>query len=253
VKIDVNGGSTMSRGPLTALLAVLAVAGYQNRDKIAEVLKGIGQRAQSGQSGADSASSAGGIGDILGNLAQGGGLGDIFGGSSPGGILSGGLGSLLEQFQRKGLGDRTESWVGTGENKPINDQELSQALGDETLNELAAKTGLSKASRCLDLGAIFIDADARRHIRLTSIIESQPPASDRKALPAASWLRSFARRLDLASRRAGRSSSSVGVHQPRTRSGACGGIRAGQVVTNSSSVPRRHDAQTYSSSSAAGK
>ena len=134
----------MSRGPLTALLAVLAVAGYQNRDKIAEVLKGIGQRAQSGQSGADSASSAGGIGDILGNLAQGGGLGDIFGGSSAGGILSGGLGSLLEQFQRKGLGDRAESWVGTGENKPINDQELSQALGDETLNELAAKTGLSK-------------------------------------------------------------------------------------------------------------
>jgi len=134
----------MSRGPLTALLAVLAVAGYQNRDKIAEALKGIGQRAQSGQTGAGSAPSAGGIGDLLGNLTRGGGFGDIFGGSSAGGILSGGLGSLIEQFQRNGLGEKAESWVGTGENKPINDQELGQALGDETLNELAAKTGLSK-------------------------------------------------------------------------------------------------------------
>ncbi|WP_414125701.1 YidB family protein [Rhizobium sp. BR 317] len=50
----------------------------------------------------------------------------------------------MEQFQRNGQGDKVESWVSTGDNKPINHQELSQALGDETLNELAAKTGLSR-------------------------------------------------------------------------------------------------------------
>ena len=45
----------MSRGfpSMTALLGLLAVAGYQNRDKIAEMLGGIGQstRATAGQSG----------------------------------------------------------------------------------------------------------------------------------------------------------------------------------------------------------
>ncbi len=45
----------MSRGfpSMTALLGLLAVAGYQNRDKIAEMLGGLGQNtpAGTGQSG----------------------------------------------------------------------------------------------------------------------------------------------------------------------------------------------------------
>ncbi|WP_348632783.1 YidB family protein [Rhizobium sp. NXC24] len=41
-------------------------------------------------------------------------------------------------------GDTAESWVSTGDNKPINGQELSQALGHDILSELAAKTGLSR-------------------------------------------------------------------------------------------------------------
>jgi hypothetical protein len=38
----------MSRGMpfLTALLGLLAIAGYQNRDKLAEMLSGIGSGAQ---------------------------------------------------------------------------------------------------------------------------------------------------------------------------------------------------------------
>ena len=40
----------MSRGfrPMTALLGLLAVAGYQHRDKIAEMLGGIGKSTPSG-------------------------------------------------------------------------------------------------------------------------------------------------------------------------------------------------------------
>jgi uncharacterized protein YidB (DUF937 family) len=64
----------MSRGlpSTTALLALLAVAGYQNRDKIAEMLRG------SGRSGADNQSGFGGLLNQLG-----------LGGASAGGILSG--------------------------------------------------------------------------------------------------------------------------------------------------------------------
>lgn len=132
----------MSRGPLTALLAVLAVAGYQNRDKIAEMLRGLQNSQQTNPDGTVT-QNQGSLGDMLGGLTNGG-LSNIFGGSSPGGILSGGLGGLLEQFKQNGLGDRADSWVTTGPNQPINEPDLSQALGDDVLSELTAKTGLSK-------------------------------------------------------------------------------------------------------------
>jgi uncharacterized protein YidB (DUF937 family) len=133
----------MSRGPLTALLAVLAVAGYQNRDKIAEVLRGLGQGSQAPNPDGTAPAGTSGLGDVLGRLSNGG-LGGILGGSSPGSILSGGLGGLLDQFRTNGLGDRADSWVKTGPNEGIEDHELSQALGPVVLEELIAKTGLSK-------------------------------------------------------------------------------------------------------------
>jgi uncharacterized protein YidB (DUF937 family) len=132
----------MSRGPLTALLAVLAVAGYQNRDKIAEVLRNLGQSAQNPNRDGTAPASTGGVGDILGRLSNSG-LGSIFGNTSPGGILSGGLGGLLDQFRNNGV-DKADSWVNTGPNDPIEHHELSQALGPEVIDELVAKTGLSK-------------------------------------------------------------------------------------------------------------
>jgi uncharacterized protein YidB (DUF937 family) len=132
----------MQRGPLTALLAVLAVAGYQNRDKIAEVLRNLGQGGNVPNSDG-TMTQTGGLGDLLGRISNGG-LGSMLGGSSPGGILSGGLGGLLDQFKQNGLGDRADSWVRPGPNESIEDQELSQALGPEVLEELAAKTGLPR-------------------------------------------------------------------------------------------------------------
>jgi hypothetical protein len=63
----------MSRGfpSMTALLGLLAVAGYQNRDKIAEMLSGIGQGTPgaAGQSGTGAAGQSG-IGGLLGQLSR---------------------------------------------------------------------------------------------------------------------------------------------------------------------------------------
>ena len=90
----------MSRGfpSMTALLGLLAIAGYQNRDKIGEMLGRLGQT----KPGADGQH---GLGGLLGQL----GLGR----ASAGGILSGGLGELLERFKQSGQGDTAESWVNT--------------------------------------------------------------------------------------------------------------------------------------------
>ena len=69
---------------MTALLGLLAVAGYQNRDKIAEWLGGVGQQSGIGASPARS-QSGGGLPGVLEQLR-----GSLAGGT-PGGILSGGL------------------------------------------------------------------------------------------------------------------------------------------------------------------
>jgi uncharacterized protein YidB (DUF937 family) len=121
----------MSRGfpSMTALLGLLAIAGYQNRDKIAEMLGGLNKPGSSGQ---------GGIGGLLGQLTG------SLGGASAGGILSSGLGELFERFKQSGQGGTAESWIKPGPNKPCTPEQLEQAIGAETLDTLSKHTGLSR-------------------------------------------------------------------------------------------------------------
>jgi uncharacterized protein YidB (DUF937 family) len=123
----------MARGypSMTVLLGLLAIAGYQNRDKITEMLKGLGSK----PSGAEGQQQGG---DLLGRLAT------SLGGASVGSILSGGLGELLDRFKQSGHGDTADSWVKTGPNKPISPPQLEQAIGPEVLDTLSKQTGLSR-------------------------------------------------------------------------------------------------------------
>jgi uncharacterized protein YidB (DUF937 family) len=131
----------MSRGfpSMTALLGLLAIAGYQNRDKIAEMLRGAGGAAP-GQPGApsQSPSQSGGLGGVLEQLRG------SLGGAGAGGFLSGGLGELIDRFKQNGHGETVDSWVGTGPNKQIAPSQLEQAIGPDVLATLSRQTGLSK-------------------------------------------------------------------------------------------------------------
>ena len=122
----------MSRGfpSMTALLGLLAIAGYQNRDKLAEMLGGQAQ----GKSGAPGQPQQGGLGGLLGNLGSGG----------VGGLLGGGLGELVERFKQNGQGEVANSWVGHGPNKEIAPPQLEQAIGPDVLATLSQQTGLSR-------------------------------------------------------------------------------------------------------------
>ena len=62
----------------------------------------------------------------------------IFGG----GNQAAGLSALVSTFQQKGLGGVANSWVGTGANLPINADQIEQALGQERVQQIAAKFGM---------------------------------------------------------------------------------------------------------------
>ncbi len=53
-----------------------------------------------------------------------------------------GLGAMVQQFQKNGLGDLIGSWVGTGANQPANPDQIQQALGPDTIQHFAQQTGL---------------------------------------------------------------------------------------------------------------
>lgn len=55
----------------------------------------------------------------------------------------GGLGGLLAQLQQAGLDDIVRSWIGTGENKPVQPDALGDALGKKAVTQMADKAGCS--------------------------------------------------------------------------------------------------------------
>ena len=126
----------MSRGmpSMVALLRLLAVAGYHNRDKIAERLGGLKQA----QAGSGRPDAPGDEGSVLGKL------GGTLGGASAGSVLSGGLGELIDRFKQSGHSQAADSWVDRGANQPIGPTQLEQAIGPDVLNTLSQHTGLSR-------------------------------------------------------------------------------------------------------------
>src|SRR4051794_2808609 len=111
-----------------ALLGLLAVAGYKNRDKIADML-GAQNRAPGSVAGANSQPAA--HGGVLGNL------GGLLGGASAGSVLSGGLRDLVDRFRGSGHAEAADSWVRKGPNQPLGTDDLEKAIGPDALNTLS--------------------------------------------------------------------------------------------------------------------
>jgi uncharacterized protein YidB (DUF937 family) len=126
----------MARGfpSMTALLGLLAVAGYQNRDKLAELLKNATGPANTSGSGLGN-TSASGLGGLLGGIGSGG----------LGGLLANGLSELKQRFEEAGQGEAASSWIGTDANKQISTHELRTAIGPEVLAHLSQQTGMDES------------------------------------------------------------------------------------------------------------
>ncbi|MFN4157404.1 MAG: YidB family protein [Gemmobacter sp.] len=122
---------------LIALLGLVAVAGYQNRGRISEMLSDARQTPQGAGSDRGSASTpAGG-----GFLSE---IGTLFGAGAAGGTLASGLGDLISRFRDTGRGAPADSWISSQANAPLDGAELEAAIGADTLDDLGRKTGLTR-------------------------------------------------------------------------------------------------------------
>lgn len=131
----------MARGmpSLAALLGLVAVAGYQNRDKIREFIKGL-----------DDPSSP--AGNMLERVKKG--MGD-----SPTAIsIKDGVGELVERLRQNGQGAAADSWVVTGPNTEISEGQLETALGSDLIDRLIRQTGLSRETLLSRLARILPEA-----------------------------------------------------------------------------------------------
>jgi len=63
---------------------------------------------------------------------------------APAGNILGGLNDLIGKLTAGGAGSHVNSWIGSGANQPIQPSQLGSALGQDTLNELAQRTGMSQ-------------------------------------------------------------------------------------------------------------
>ncbi|MET8438372.1 YidB family protein [Streptomyces sp900116325] len=76
------------------------------------------------------------------------------GSTSAGGGGGGGanaLEGLIGMLAKSGLLDQAQSWVGTGENKPVSGAQIAQALPDGTLQKVAQDVGVSTEQAADDI------------------------------------------------------------------------------------------------------
>lgn len=70
----------------------------------------------------------------------------------------GGIQGIVAQLEQQGLGPTVRSWVGNGENLPISAEQIHQVFGSDTVQQLAAKVGLTPQELAAKLAAVLPQA-----------------------------------------------------------------------------------------------
>lgn len=105
---------------------------------------------------ADQAGGLGGmLGGILGGGAGAGGLASVLGSLLGNDGGSGGLGGILAKFNQAGLGEKANSWVGGGQNEEVDADQMTAALGEDTVAEVSQKLGVDRGTAGTLLAAVL--------------------------------------------------------------------------------------------------
>ncbi len=131
---------------MLALLGLVAVAGYQNRGRISEMLSDADH--SDTRPGSTTGRAAGGF------LAE---IGEAFRNANSGKSVSTALGELVERFTSAGQGAAAASWVSHQPNATVGIADLEATLGPDTLAELTERTGLSRTELLMRLNASLPD------------------------------------------------------------------------------------------------
>jgi uncharacterized protein YidB (DUF937 family) len=137
----------MTRGmpSLAALLGLLAIAGYQNRDKLGELLKNVTKPG----SEPGPATGAAPWSDSIKSIAESG---------DPLKTIQGGLADVVDRFRNAGVGAAADSWVAKGPNEPITPDHTENALGPDLIDMLTKQTGLSRQELLSRLSKVLPEA-----------------------------------------------------------------------------------------------
>jgi uncharacterized protein YidB (DUF937 family) len=100
----------------------------------------------------------------------------------------GGLSGLMGKFDQAGLKDTFSSWVGTGENKPIQPDQLQQILGSDAVAGVASKIGLD-AKTVLPLLSQFLPQIVDK-LTPNGAVEDSTPSGDQLQHVLASVMKS---------------------------------------------------------------
>ena len=67
----------------------------------------------------------------------------------------GGLPGLIKMFQGAGLGSQIESWLGSGQNKPVGPKDIEKALGNTIIGQLAKQANMAPSETSDTLSKIL--------------------------------------------------------------------------------------------------
>ena len=143
----------MSKGSpsMIALLGLLAVAGYQNRDKLSGFMQNAANRR--GDAGNDNSSTAGAANpqeDFVDTMRQKVG--------ETGGSILAGLSELLTRFSNPVQSAKVNSWVNKGPNGDLAAGDLEEVLDEATMTDLMQQTGLGRSELLQRLSAVLPEA-----------------------------------------------------------------------------------------------
>ena len=68
---------------------------------------------------------------------------------------NGGIEGILGKFQQAGFGQQAQSWIGTGQNQPIDPNALQQIFGQGQLGQIAQQLGITREQASSDVAQML--------------------------------------------------------------------------------------------------
>ncbi|MBY0428067.1 MAG: YidB family protein [Alphaproteobacteria bacterium] len=66
-----------------------------------------------------------------------------------------GITTLVQQFEKNGLGEIVQSWLSTGPNMPVSAEQIQQGLGDAHLQQIAYAANITPSDAAAQLSKIL--------------------------------------------------------------------------------------------------